>query len=107
MLVESSFVSEKVEEFNVESVGSAEFLLFPDDLDFTDCRLARPSDDWPRPWVWALDLPVPDPELLLGLSDRPRKKVIIGRRIQINFCNGFLVILFNLYISSMDEDVPI
>jgi len=107
MLVESSVVPDKVEEFNVGLVGSAEFLLFPDDLDFTDCRLARPSDDSPPSWVWVLDFPVPDTESLLGLSDRPRKKVITGRRIQINFCNRVLVIFLNLYISLMEEDVPI
>jgi len=34
----------------------------------------------------------PDAVFCVGLSDRPRKKVITGRRIQTNICNGFLVI---------------
>ncbi len=107
MLVESRFVFDKAEGFNVESVGSFEFLLFPDDLDFTDSRLARPRADWLSSWVWAMDLPVPDLGFGSGLSERPRKKVITGRSIQINFCNGFLVILLSLCVSSMEEGVPI
>ena len=71
--------------------------MFGDELDCADFRLARPRVACPDSCDRVLEIVTPAPAFCEGLSDRPRKKVITGRRIQTNICNGFLDI-YSTYI---------